>query len=97
MSGFRPTIKYVQDLYLAQAETMRGVLQSYGREFVTAIMVGHNPGCEDLTRYLSNPDALDDRTKFFPTGPAHTLNSAHREKTSPRIAPTLRTLLDQNL
>lgn len=64
-----PPVEYRDDLYLADAATMLAVLSGCGGDHSTIMMVGHNPGCEDLTRYLGRASDLRGAPeKLIPTG-----------------------------
>ena len=64
-----PDVEYLDDLYLSDVATMLTVLADYGSDHSTVMMVGHNPGCEELTRYLGQPkDLRGTPEKLIPTG-----------------------------
>ncbi|MDH3380156.1 MAG: histidine phosphatase family protein [Gammaproteobacteria bacterium] len=64
-----PTVEYRDDLYLADVTTMLTVLAVCGGDHSKVMLVGHNPGCEELTRYLGRPDDLTGTPeKLIPTG-----------------------------
>ena len=64
-----PTVEYRDDLYLADVATMLTVLAGCGGDHSTVMLVGHNPGCEDLTRYLGQAsDLRGTPEKLIPTG-----------------------------
>lgn len=55
-------------LYLADAETVLAILQRLPGECQRVLLVGHNPGLEDLVLKLSGtPPALPDDGKLMPT------------------------------
>ena len=45
------------DIYAADGATLLNVVRTVGPEISTAVLVGHNPGCEDLAASLSGPDS----------------------------------------
>lgn len=61
-------IKWDAAIYEADLETLLRVLGDYGQAPSTLLMVGHNPGLEDLLRYLADDD-LDEvkEEKLLPT------------------------------
>ena len=61
-------IKWEPAIYEADLETLLRVLSHYGQSPNTLLMVGHNPGLEDLLRYLADDD-LDEikDEKLLPT------------------------------
>jgi phosphohistidine phosphatase len=61
-------IKWEPAIYEADLETLLRLLGHYGRSPGTLLMVGHNPGLEDLLRYLADDD-LDEINdeKLLPT------------------------------
>ena len=52
-SGFRGTIEWEDTLYLAAPAAYRKVLQQFGKEHQRVMVVGHNPGLEDLILELT--------------------------------------------
>ncbi|MCF3130955.1 SixA phosphatase family protein [Streptomyces olivochromogenes] len=66
--GTPPPVRYDRRLYAADAEELLAVLREVPPEVETLLLVGHNPGLEELVLDLSG-DGLDDtldqvRTKF---------------------------------
>jgi phosphohistidine phosphatase len=61
-------IKWEPAIYEADLATLLRVLGDYGQAPSTLLMVGHNPGLEDLLRYLADDD-LDEikEEKLLPT------------------------------
>ncbi|MEA3639173.1 MAG: histidine phosphatase family protein [Lamprobacter sp.] len=61
-------IKWEPAIYEADLETLLRLLADYEHAPSTVLMVGHNPGLEDLLRYLAEDD-LDERKdeKLLPT------------------------------
>ncbi|MBK5938618.1 SixA phosphatase family protein [Halochromatium roseum] len=61
-------IKWEPAIYEADLKTLLRVLGDYGQAPSILLMVGHNPGLEDLLRYLADDD-LDEITdeKLLPT------------------------------
>lgn len=55
----------IDDLYLAELDTLKSILANV-HETHRVMVIGHNPGLEQLLRFLiNNPD--DDSTQLFPT------------------------------
>lgn len=48
-----PRVEYVPELYLASPATLTGVLAQHGGEAKQVMLVGHNPGLEELVTRLS--------------------------------------------
>jgi phosphohistidine phosphatase len=60
---------YDEDVYLALAETLLGIVRAVDESAGSLLIVGHNPGMERLTLLLSAPSALRDEVAVkYPTG-----------------------------
>ncbi|MFA7416730.1 MAG: histidine phosphatase family protein [Rhizobium sp.] len=60
----------VDELYAAPAERMLGVLRSVDPNYHSVMIVGHNPGTQDLARWLAGQDESDARQRLgekYPT------------------------------
>ena len=55
-AGLLPRVEYVPDLYLASPATLLRVVAERGGEAQRLMLVGHNPGLEDLITRLSGED-----------------------------------------
>ena len=55
-AGMRARVEYVADLYLASPATLLRVVAEHGGETQRVMLVGHNPGLEDLVTRLSGED-----------------------------------------
>jgi phosphohistidine phosphatase len=67
----RARIDVVDELYLADADTLVTLLRAIGAEVGCAMLVGHNPGLEDLAALLAGAGDAGLRTQLaakFPTG-----------------------------
>lgn len=65
-----PEISYERELYLAEAEELLARLQKVPARAKRVMMIGHNPGFEDLARLLSGDGPADVRSALqdkFPT------------------------------
>ena len=61
-------IQFSQDLYLADLRTLLKVLHEIPPEQNSVMLVGHNPGLDDLVNFLSNmPIPLTDTGKLMTT------------------------------
>lgn len=49
----KPSHRFMPDLYSASRETMLGIIQSAPANVNTLLVVGHNPGLEEITRSLA--------------------------------------------
>jgi phosphohistidine phosphatase len=61
-SGYRGKIEFVPELYLAQPETYLTLLRELPDDCASAMVVGHNPGLEDLLGDLTGEE------QHLPTG-----------------------------
>lgn len=66
-------VRFDRDLYLADAGAVRRAAEKAGRDFSTVMVVGHNPGLQELALTLliegSAPPSLVARaSRQFPTG-----------------------------
>ena len=52
-AGSLPRVAYVPELYLASPSTLMGVLATHGGDAERVMLVGHNPGLEELVTRLS--------------------------------------------
>ena len=52
-AGSLPRVEYVPALYLASPSTLMAVLAEHGGEAQRVMLVGHNPGLEELVTRLS--------------------------------------------
>ncbi len=52
-SGYSGEIHYMEGFYAADPETIIGVLQSLPDEYNRVMVVGHNPGLEELVENLT--------------------------------------------
>lgn len=63
-------------LYLASSETIRAALAAHG-EASDVMVLGHNPGMEELLAWLLPPAAdIAEQAKVFPTGAVYVLESS---------------------
>ena len=60
-------IEIVDELYHADLDTFLEVLSQIPKEHSQVMLVGHNPGIEDLLLYLSDADPETTSGKLFPT------------------------------
>jgi phosphohistidine phosphatase len=70
-SGCEPEIVHETDLYLADADRLLRRLRAVPAIRRRVLMVGHNPGFEDLARRLTGRGGSDDRARLaekYPTG-----------------------------
>ncbi|MEU6644259.1 histidine phosphatase family protein [Saccharomonospora sp. NPDC046836] len=49
----KPTVRHEGQLYAASAETLAGVIRNLPRDAHTVLLIGHNPGLEDLVELLT--------------------------------------------
>lgn len=66
----RPQILFEEDLYLAESGRLLNRLRLVKADVKRAMMIGHNPGFEDLARELAahgEKSAIDDLRRKFPT------------------------------
>jgi len=62
-----PDIQVVDDLYHADVDTLLSIVSSVPRSSPQVMLVGHNPGLEDLLLYLVSADLDQTDGKLFPT------------------------------
>ncbi len=65
-----PEVRYLKSLYLASPSAMIRILQRQPEETRSIMLVAHNPGMENLARYLAaeaRGPAMDDMSEKFPT------------------------------
>jgi phosphohistidine phosphatase len=65
-----PEIRYEQRLYHAEATAMIDILHETGADIVHVMIVGHNPGLQDLAAELVRagaPESVSLRENSFPT------------------------------
>ncbi|MXM64146.1 histidine phosphatase family protein [Streptomyces sp. HUCO-GS316] len=68
--GTPPPVRFDDRLYAADAAALLDVVQSAPREVETLLLIGHNPGLEELVLELAGDgldDALDEVRTKFPT------------------------------
>ena len=59
---------FLQDLYLADLDTLLGILRDVPAEEDSVMLVGHNPGLDELVSYLSkSPVLLSESGKLMTT------------------------------
>ena len=69
-----PHIEWMDDLYHASAGTLRMLLRRVGPR-PTLMLLGHNPGLEELLAFLVDDDRLlVSHSKSFPTGAVYVLD-----------------------
>lgn len=65
-----PEVRYLKTLYLASPSAMIRLLQRQSAETNSIMIIAHNPGMENLARYLADDArgaALDEMAEKFPT------------------------------
>jgi phosphohistidine phosphatase len=70
-TGAGPEVEVVQGLYLAEPHRILGIVRGQDDDVGSVLVVGHNPGFEDLARMLAtegDPRALAGLGGGFPTG-----------------------------
>lgn len=55
-SGLTAPIEWDQRAYLADTDTLLGLLGEYGGDAGAVLLVGHNPGLQELIMALAGPD-----------------------------------------
>jgi phosphohistidine phosphatase len=70
-----PATEWDPTLYLADLETLLAAVERVSRR--DTLLVGHNPGLEELVRYLGG-DQVVDRSKPMPTAAAYVLQLPRR-------------------
>lgn len=67
-----PPVELREDLYLASAAGILRMLQRLPASHSTVLVIGHNPGFEDLARRLAGPDSVPEAAALlrekYPTG-----------------------------
>jgi phosphohistidine phosphatase len=72
----RPEVWTEDSLYAASAETLLARVQALSREVDEAMLIGHNPGIQELVILLAAPGGLRDRAVAkLPTGALATLEA----------------------
>jgi len=62
------TVMYVPDLYLADSMTLLSVIATHAGNADPLMLIGHNPGLEELLLYLADRTRMPrDRAKLMPT------------------------------
>lgn len=56
-SGLAQRVTFVEDAYLADAATLLALLRQHGGEADAVLLVGHNPGLQELVMQLVPPEA----------------------------------------
>jgi phosphohistidine phosphatase len=51
------SVEYTDEIYEASAQRLADLVRRLPNDADTVLLVGHNPGFEDLVRYLCSPDA----------------------------------------
>ena len=63
-----PGTEALRDLYLASPGTLLAMIEKLGEDVGCALVIGHNPGMEELLHYLISPRTAHPRlTQGFPT------------------------------
>jgi phosphohistidine phosphatase len=73
----KPEVRLVPDIYEATRDQLLDVLRQVERRYKKVLLIGHNPGIEDLARGLvrdGKRKALARLEKGFPTGAVATLS-----------------------
>lgn len=60
IAGGDPTVRYVDDIYLASAESLLTIVQAATEDVACLMLIGHNPGFEDLAQILLPAARADD-------------------------------------
>jgi phosphohistidine phosphatase len=70
-----PDVRFQDALYLAPAATIEKIVRAVAADVQTLLVIGHNPGLEDLARAVTRPPQSSWEKKFgdelrekFPTG-----------------------------
>jgi phosphohistidine phosphatase len=66
-----PEVRFVSEIYEATADELLDVLHQVDRRYASVLLIGHNPGMEDLAGGLvagGKPKALGRLDEGFPTG-----------------------------
>lgn len=56
-SGLPQPVTFVEDAYLADAATLLALLRKHGGDAQAVLLVGHNPGLQELVMQLVPPEA----------------------------------------
>lgn len=94
-AGIEPgAVLFVPELYLADVTTMLSVIAAHAGDADPLMLVGHNPGLEDLLLYLSDHDRIPhERARLMPTATLAWLASCDECLPPPGGCATLRQLL----
>ena len=72
----RPEVSTEDSLYAVSAESLLARVQALPRDAEEAMLIGHNPGMQDLVLLLAEPGELRDRAAAkLPTGALATLEA----------------------
>lgn len=63
--GVKPQVEFVDALYLASAKTIANLARAISAPADTALIIGHNPGLEDLAKLLVRSPQSDAELKRF--------------------------------
>jgi phosphohistidine phosphatase len=75
--GATATVRLEEELYAADAETLLERLRAVPEELASVMLIGHNPGLQDLALLLTSAGTELDRLKTkFPTAALATLTLA---------------------
>ena len=67
--GTLPPARFEPDIYMASPQTLLRMLRLLGDKEETVLLVGHNPGLQELVLELTAPnDSLREHVDKFPTG-----------------------------
>lgn len=72
-------VRFERGLYEARAEDIAALVRAVGPEVASVILVGHNPGLEDLARLLTGRASPGEQARMllkFPTGAVAVLDFA---------------------
>lgn len=53
ITGPKPTVEFIDALYLAERETLIQVIEQAPKQYFRVMIIGHNPGLEALIAYLN--------------------------------------------
>lgn len=71
-------VRVLDELYLADLETLIEVLSQIEKKYTRVMLIGHNPGFEKLTQWLTQPKEQPSETRLFPTSSlAHIILPQH--------------------
>lgn len=84
----------IPELYLADVATLLSIIAAHAGDADPLMLVGHNPGLEDLLLYLSDDDRIThERARLMPTATLAWLASRDEHLPPPGGCATLRQLL----